>query len=129
MAILAFMDSYILKRVLSIVTFSRRIVEILGPNQNSVSSWRRKNLNILSFWTSNIEFRSLKSTVEIVNVNKAIVFRIRHQFSILPSHEVVWRARRTFGFWCSWTEQITIELAVIHSIVFLNLTINFWQRR
>lgn len=94
-----------------------------------MSSWRWKNLNILSSWASDVEFRSLKSTIKIIDIDKAIVFGFRENFSILPRHEVVRRAGRTFGFWCGWTEQETIEFAVIHSIVFLNLTVNFWERR
>lgn len=63
MSILSLVDSYILKRVLSIVALARWIVQILGPNENSVSWWCRKHLDILSLWTSNVKLRSLQCTV------------------------------------------------------------------
>lgn len=72
-AILAFMNSNILKRVFSVVALARRIIEVLRPYQNGVSSWCRKNLDVLSFWARNVELRSLESAVQIIDIDKAIV--------------------------------------------------------
>jgi hypothetical protein len=74
MTIFAFVNSNILKRVFSVVALARRIIEVLRPNQNGVSSWCRKNLDVLSSWACNVEFRSLKSTIEIIDVHKSVVF-------------------------------------------------------
>lgn len=63
MSILSLVDSHILKRVLTVVTLTRCIIQILGPNENSVSCWCRKHLDILSLRTSNVELGSLKCTV------------------------------------------------------------------
>ena len=63
MSIFSLVDSHILKRVFSIVTLARRIVQILGPNENSMSWWCGKHLDILSLWTSNVKLGSLQCTV------------------------------------------------------------------
>ena len=104
MSILSLVDPHILKRVLTIVTLARRVIEILRPNENSVSRWGRKHLDILSFGTSNIELGSLECTIEVINVHKTIVFKLRQDFSVLPCHEVVRRVGRALILRGHWAE-------------------------
>jgi len=67
--IFAFMDSYVLERVLSIVAFSRRVILILRPDKYGMSRRSRNYLDVVSSRTCNVELGSLKITVEIVHIN------------------------------------------------------------
>ena len=67
--IFAFMDSYVLERVLSIVAFSRGVILILRPDKYGMSRRSSNYLDVVSSRTCNVKLRSLKITVEIVHIN------------------------------------------------------------
>lgn len=71
--ILSLVDTDVLQRVLSIVTLPRRVVLVLGPNENGVSRGRRNNYDVVCSWTRDIELGSLKITVQIVHIDESIV--------------------------------------------------------
>jgi hypothetical protein len=128
MSIFTLMDSYVLKRVFSIVTLSRWVIQILGPDENCMTWGSWEHLDVLSSWTSNIELGSLQCTVEVININKTVIFRFWKYFSVLPCHEVIRRVWRSFIFWGHWTEKASIKFAIVYSSVLLHLTIYLRKR-
>lgn len=127
--ILSLVDTDVLQRVLSIVTLPRRVVLVLGPNENGVSRGRRNNYDVVCSWTRDIELGSLKITVQIVHIDESIVLGFGQNFSILPSHQVASCVVGAHVFGRNWAKNEPIKLAIVHSGVFLGDTVNLRQRR
>lgn len=121
------MHSNVLQIVLTIVTLSGGVIKVLGPDKNSVARWSWENLNVLSSWACDVELRSLQITIQIVDIHKTVVLRVREHFSVLPCHEVERSAWVVFHVCRSWAENKAIEFAVVNSIVFLDFAIQLWE--
>lgn len=127
LSILAFMNSNILKSVLSIITLSSSISLILGPNENCMSRRSWNYLDIVSSWTSNVKLWPLKITVQVVDIYEAIVLRFREAFAILPCHQVAGSVSGANILRWNWTKEEAIEPTVVDPIVILSDSINLWE--
>ena len=74
--IFSLVDTNVLKRVLPIVTFARRVVLVLGPDKNGVSGWRRNNLDVVGSRARNVELWPLQIAIQVIHVDKAVVLGV-----------------------------------------------------
>ena len=116
------MDAHELKRVLAIVRLAGAVVQVLRPDEDSVTARRRLDLDVARARACDVELGSLQIAVEIVHVDEAVIVARGQLLTILPCHEEARHAgREALVLFRDRTKDKAVELAVVDSSVLLAL--------
>jgi len=85
--------------MLTIITLTRAIIEVLGPDKSSVAGRGNIYLNLLCSWALDIELSlfNLVGTSNIIYVNSTVGVFLRHYGCILPGEYI---EGALFGWYC-----------------------------
>ena len=110
---------HILETVLSVVTFARRIAQILRPDKSCIPCRAWLDLDLLALMALDHELRSFEVVAfDVVDVDRAIRVNLRHGGGVLPGEQVV-RAFTCAHSRVEWAKLEAVKFAIDEGWCFL----------